>query len=132
MAMDALTDKVDRLRHLVADMQSALIAFSGGIDSTLVLKIAHDELGARAVGVTAVSPTYPAAELDDATRTAQEIGAEHEIVQTDQLTIPAFVQNDAARCFHCKTDLYQLDGTTTGRPIHAVGARRDQPRRSGR
>ena len=108
MTMDALTDKVERLRHLVADMQSALIAFSGGIDSTLVLKIAHDELGARAVGVTAVSPTYPAAELDAATRTAQEIGAEHAIVQTDQLTIPAFVQNDGARCFHCKTDLYQL------------------------
>src|SRR5687768_1642256 len=108
MTMDALTDKVERLRHLVADMQSALIAFSGGIDSTLVLKIAHDELGARAVGVTAVSPTYPAAELDAATHTAQEIGAEHAIVRTDQLTIPAFVQNDGARCFHCKTDLYQL------------------------
>ena len=108
MTMDALTDKVERLRHLVADMQSALIAFSGGIDSTLVLKIAHDELGVRAVGVTAVSPTYPVAELDAATRTAQEIGAEHAIVQTDQLTIPAFVQNDGARCFHCKTDLYQL------------------------
>jgi pyridinium-3,5-biscarboxylic acid mononucleotide sulfurtransferase len=108
MELELLTEKVDHLRHLVADMQSALIAFSGGIDSTLVLKIAHDELGARAIGVTAISPTYPAAELDSATRTAEEIGAEHAIVQTDQLTIPAFVQNDAARCFHCKTDLYQL------------------------
>src|SRR6188474_2095027 len=108
MVTALLTNKLDRLRHLVAEMQSVLIAFSGGIDSTLVLKIAHDELGARAVGVTAVSPTYPAAELDSATRTAREIGAEHAVVQTDQLTIPAFVQNDGARCFHCKTDLYQL------------------------
>jgi uncharacterized protein len=89
-------------------MQSALIAFSGGIDSALVLKIAHDELGVCAVGVTAVSPTFPASELAIAVRTAQEIGAKHDIVHTDQLAIPAFVQNDAARCFHCKTDLYQM------------------------
>ena len=103
-----ITDKLDRLRHIVADMQSVLVAFSGGIDSTLVLKVAHDELGTKAVGITAVSPTYPAAELESATRTAQEIGALHEVVSTDQLEIPAFVQNDAARCFHCKTDLYRL------------------------
>jgi pyridinium-3,5-biscarboxylic acid mononucleotide sulfurtransferase len=55
-----------------------------------------------------VSPTYPAAELESATRTANEIGAQHEVVSTDQLAIAAFVQNDAARCFHCKTDLYRL------------------------
>jgi uncharacterized protein len=89
-------------------MQSVLVAFSGGIDSALVLKIAHDELGSNAVGITAVSPTYPAAELESAVRIAHEIGARHEIVATDQLAIPAFVQNDAARCFHCKTDLYRL------------------------
>jgi uncharacterized protein len=55
-----------------------------------------------------VSPTYPASELESATRTAQEIGARHEVVTTDQLAIPAFVENDASRCFHCKTDLYRL------------------------
>lgn len=108
MVTPLLTDKLDRLRHIVADMQSALVAFSGGIDSTLVLKVAHDELGSRAVGITAVSPTFPAAELESAARTAQEIGARHEVVTTDQLAIEAFVQNDAARCFHCKTDLYRL------------------------
>jgi pyridinium-3,5-biscarboxylic acid mononucleotide sulfurtransferase len=103
-----LSDKLAHLRHIVADLQSALVAFSGGIDSTLVLKIAHDELGKQAVGITAVSPTYPAAELESAVRAAREIGARHEIVHTDQLKIPAFVENDASRCFHCKTDLYRL------------------------
>lgn len=108
MTTTLLTGKLDRLRRIVTDMESVLVAFSGGIDSTLVLKIAHDELGTKAVGITAVSPTYPAAELESAARTAQEIGAQHEVVSTDQLAIPAFVQNDSARCFHCKTDLYRL------------------------
>lgn len=108
MMTEPLQGKLDRLRQVISDMQSALVAFSGGIDSTVVLKIAHEQLGARALGVTAVSPTFPTIELDGAKQVAAEIGARHELVQTDQLDIPAFVQNDAARCFHCKTDLYQL------------------------
>ena len=108
MTTTLLTGKLDRLRRIVTGMESVLVAFSGGIDSTLVLKIAHDELGTKAVGITAVSPTYPAAELESSARAAQEIGAQHEVVSTDQLTIPDFVQNDSARCFHCKTDLYRL------------------------
>jgi uncharacterized protein len=108
MPTETLHRKLERLRHDLADMRSVLVAFSGGIDSSFVLKIAHEQLGSRALGVTAVSPTFPASELAFATRVAAEIGARHEIVQTDQLAIPAFVQNDASRCFHCKTDLYQL------------------------
>ena len=121
MATELLIGKLDRLRHLVAEMQSVLVAYSGGIDSTLVLKIAHDGLGDNALGVTALSPTFPAVELDTATRVAQEIGARHEIVQTDQLAIPAFVQNDATRCFHCKTDLYKLlEGLREARSVQWV------------
>ena len=116
-----LTEKLDRLRHIVADMQSVLVAFSGGIDSTLILKVAHDALGPQAIGITAVSATYPAAELESAIRTAREIGATHEIVSTDQLAIPAFVENDASRCFHCKTDLYRLmEGLRATRPMEWI------------
>jgi len=108
MMTDSLHGRLNTLRRVISDMQSVLIAFSGGIDSTVVLKIAHEQLGGNALAVTAVSPTFPTIELDAAKQIATEIGARHELVHTDQLEIPAFVQNDAARCFHCKTDLYQL------------------------
>ncbi len=85
-----LMDKISRARHILREMGSVLVAFSGGIDSSLVLKLAHDELGARAIGVTAVSPTFPATELEAAQRIAMEIGANHRIVETDQLEIPEF------------------------------------------
>jgi uncharacterized protein len=121
MVTSILTEKLDRLRRIVSDMESVLVAFSGGIDSTLVLKVAHDQLGSNAVGITAVSATYPAVELESAVRSAREIGVRHEVVSTDQLTIPAFVENDASRCFHCKTDLYRLmDGLRAARPVQWI------------
>ena len=108
MMTESLNGKLATLRRTIFDMQSVLVAYSGGIDSTVVLKVAQEQLGAQALAVTAVSPTFPTIELDGAKQVALEIGARHELVYTDQLDIPAFVQNDAARCFHCKTDLYQL------------------------
>lgn len=110
MQLLSLEHKLLHLRQIFSAMDSVLVAYSGGIDSTFVLKVAHDQLGDSAVGITAISPTFPAVELETATRVAKEIGARHELIETDQLTIPAFTANDASRCFHCKTDLYQLMG----------------------
>ena len=111
MPSPTLQNKLDRLRAILTDMGSVIVAYSGGIDSTFVLKVAHDQLRENAVGITAISPTFPSIELDAATRVAEEIGARHETVQTDQLVIEDFAKNDATRCFHCKTDLYQLLGS---------------------
>ena len=102
-----LRNKLLKMQNLLQGMESVLVAFSGGIDSSLVLKIAHDSLGDRAIAVTAVSPTFPDLELETARRVGQEIGVRHLIIDTDQLTMPDFVRNDANRCYHCKTDLYQ-------------------------
>ena len=118
MPVSLLQEKLNQLKTILRDMGSVVVAYSGGIDSTFVLKVAHDQLHEKAIGITAVSPTFPAIELEAAERMAREIGAQHEIAQTDQLAIDDFVKNDANRCFHCKTDLYQLLGTI--RESHGV------------
>ncbi len=105
---DLLQEKTINLHDLFREMGSVLVALSGGIDSTLALKIAHDVLGDQVVAVTATSPTFPEIELEAVHRVSQEIGARLIIVETNQLTLPAFVQNDGTRCYHCKTDLYTL------------------------
>ena len=103
-----LPKKYRILKNIFNEMGSALVAFSGGIDSTLVLQAAYEVLGAQAVAVTAVSPTFPAVELKVVHRMIAEIGAPLRIVETDQLKIEPFVRNDSTRCYHCKTDLYHL------------------------
>lgn len=102
--------RLDRLRHIVRDMESVLVAFSGGIDSTLVLKIAHDVLGKRAAAATSVSPSLPVSELEEGGKTAAAIGARRHLIPSEALRQPAFFKNGTDRCYACKTDLYTRAG----------------------
>jgi len=98
--------KYDKLRQIVGDMESALVAYSAGVDSTLVLKVAHDVLHERVLAATGLSDTYPEEEMDEARVLAAEIGAEHLRVNTMELTDPRYASNNSQRCFFCKTELY--------------------------
>ncbi|MCA9498609.1 MAG: ATP-dependent sacrificial sulfur transferase LarE [Nitrospira sp.] len=103
-----LQGKYVALQELIHHMGSVVVAFSGGVDSTLVLKVGFDILGAQVKAVTAVSPTFPALEVEEVKQLSAAIGVPLQLIETDQLQIEAFVKNDATRCFHCKTDLYRL------------------------
>lgn len=98
--------KYEELRRIVGEMESALVAYSAGVDSTLVLKVAHDMLGVRAIAATGLSDTYPEEEMAEARALAAEIGAEHIHVNTMELTDPRYASNNSQRCFFCKTELY--------------------------
>jgi uncharacterized protein len=95
--------KAAAIRADLAERDGVLVAFSGGVDSSVVAALAHDALGDDAVACTAKSETLPAAELDDATRVADEIGITHEIAEFSELSSDEFVANDGDRCYHCRT-----------------------------
>ncbi len=85
-----------------------LVCYSGGIDSAFVLAVAHAELGERAIAMTAVSPSLSEDEKADAARIAQKLGAAHRFVDSHELERPGYVQNGPDRCFHCKSELYDI------------------------
>jgi uncharacterized protein len=107
MSADA-PSKLERLVALLADAESVLVCYSGGIDSAVVLAAARRALGGRAIGMTAVSPSLPDSEREDALRIAREIGAEHRLVDSAELARPGYVANGPDRCFHCKSELYDI------------------------
>lgn len=98
--------KWDRLKTLLSDMQCAVLAYSGGVDSSLLLRAAAEVLGPNLIVVTADSPTYPPGELEQAKAFARSLGVRHRIIESSELERETFLRNDRERCYHCKQELF--------------------------
>ncbi len=101
-------EKLDRLRASLHELGSALVCYSGGIDSALVLAVAHETLRDRAVGMTAVSPSLAPFEKEAAIAVAAAIGARHELVESHEIERAGYAANAPDRCFYCKSELYEI------------------------
>ena len=110
-----LAEKHARLRGTIADFGSSLVCYSGGVDSTLLLKVAHDVLGDRCVAMVALSPTMAASERKAALEIAAEIGARTEVTESHELSRPEFRMNPKDRCYFCKDELLDLAKPTADR-----------------
>ena len=99
-------DKLSKLKEIVSKLESVVVAFSGGVDSTLVAKVCYDTLKDNSIAVTARSETYPDFEFKESQKLAREIGIKHMVVDTSELAIEGFANNPPERCYFCKTELF--------------------------
>ena len=104
----SIDEKLDALRARMRELGSVLVCYSGGVDSAFVLAVAHEELGERAVGMTAVSPSLAPGEREAAVSVARAIGADHRLVESREIDDERYVANAPDRCFHCKSELYRI------------------------
>jgi len=103
-----LETKAKELKEIFQSMKKVVVAFSGGVDSTLLLKVAHDSLGdENVIAVTALSPLYPERELIGVKKLIQTLGARHRLIQSNELEIPGFSKNPPNRCYYCKRKLFE-------------------------
>lgn len=98
--------QLDALRRWFAGVDSALVAYSGGVDSALVMAVAHEALGERAIACIGVSPSYPLREQRDAVRLAETLAVPHRLVDTEEHLDPHYAANPTNRCYYCKSELY--------------------------
>ncbi len=101
-----LKEKHEMLKKIIEKKGSAAVAFSGGVDSTFLLKAAHEVLGDKLVAVTATSSTYPERELKEAIKYAKDMGVKHIIISSEELDIEGFASNPKNRCYYCKKELF--------------------------
>lgn len=105
----SLAHKYQKLKDLLTGYETALIAFSGGVDSTFLLKTAADVLGRHhVIALTATSPTYPSHEFDESVQLANQLGVPQLVVESNELEIPGFAENPTRRCYHCKKELFEI------------------------
>ena len=101
-----MTGKLAHLKELLREMDGAVVAFSSGVDSTFLLRVAHEVLGERVIAATIRSHTFPKRELDEAAAFCRAEGVRHEIIDSEELDIPGFAENPPDRCYHCKRELF--------------------------
>lgn len=117
----ALADKLQNLRSLLRGMQSALVAYSGGVDSALVMVVAHQELGDRALACIGISPSYPQREKDSAVELARQLKVPYRLVETTEHLNASYAANPNNRCYYCKSDLYDhLTHIQLAEQFHAI------------
>lgn len=105
--MDTFEEKVASFRRRLRETESAVVAFSGGVDSSVLAAAAHEELGAGMIAVTAVSPSLPESDRVLATQFCSKLGIPHKFVDTDEFSVPDFKMNPENRCYYCKHSLYE-------------------------